>query len=184
MVIFRHDGEFFGRRVLLSERMSKQKLFAVYLNNVGVRIKHLEGSRMLWSSVQLTSQNEPLTWQAMEGASDSANVTLVTENQLPWLSEFWRSWVSTEFPNFSWVLPRVRILVKSMPCPLFSKRGFKNGGSSIHPTKISTLSESTRTIEPSPTQFQIFKTWQAQEGLFDIEIINNCTPWNPTPLQT
>ena len=25
--------------------------------------------------------------------------------------------------------------------------------------------------EPSPTQFQIFKTWQAQEGLFDIEII-------------
>ena len=30
--------------------------------------------------------------------------------------------------------------------------------------------------EPSPTQFQIFKTWQAQEGLFDIEIINNCTP--------
>ena len=30
--------------------------------------------------------------------------------------------------------------------------------------------------EPSPTKFQIFKTWQAQEGIFDIEIINNCTP--------
>ena len=30
--------------------------------------------------------------------------------------------------------------------------------------------------EPTPTQFQIFKTLQAQEGLFDIEIMNNCTP--------
>ena len=28
----------------------------------------------------------------------------------------------------------------------------------------------TRTI---PTQFQIFKTWQAQAGLFDIDVITN-----------
>ena len=66
MLIFLHAGE-------LSCRISKQRMFATYSNDVGVCIRPLECSIISEALCEaLCSSHEEMTLQAMEGSSDSA----------------------------------------------------------------------------------------------------------------